>query len=113
MSNFKNPQFLDELREANIARDKVWNPDNKLTSLFRAVELGGEVGELLNIAKKLEREALGLVGSRSSLAALVEELADIIICVDLIAMDVAVDLEEAVRKKFNKTSRERKLSVYL
>ena len=31
-------------------------------------------------------------------------MADVLICVDLIAMDLDIDLTDAVRNKFNKTS---------
>lgn len=105
--------FLQKLRAANIARDRQWNPDNLLTLTFRGNELAGEVGEACNILKKIERERLGLVGSRASLAALAHELADILICVDLIAMEFNLDLEPAVRSKFNNTSAERNLTVKL
>lgn len=71
---------------------------------FRAMELGGEVGEALNEAKKLVREANGWPGSRSSKEKLAEELADVVICADLLAMTAGVDLGEAVRAKFNATS---------
>lgn len=101
------------LRKADIARDRVWNPDDKLSLSFKGNELAGEVGEACNILKKLDREALGLVGSRSDPAALAEELADVIICVDLIAMSFGIDLTEAVPRKFNKTSRLRNLPILM
>ena len=93
------------LREANKARDKEWNSGNERLSLtFRATELAGEVGEARNVVKKLERERLGIVGSRDTFEHLAEELADIIICADLLAMDAGIDLEAAVVAKFNATS---------
>lgn len=106
-------QFLTELREANIKRDAEWNPNKLLTLVFRGNELGGEAGEAQNILKKIERERLNLVGSRASPEMLAEELADVIICVDLIAMEMGISMEEAIRKKFNKTSSERNLNVFL
>ena len=33
------------IRKANVERDKVWNPDKKLTPLFRATELAGKLGK--------------------------------------------------------------------
>ncbi len=96
---------LKELRHANIKRDIEWvTSDVKLPITFRATELSGEVGEACNIIKKIERERLGLVGTRASMEELADELADVIICTDLIAMDLGIDLGEAVRRKFNKTS---------
>lgn len=101
------------LREANIARDAQWNPKKLLSLSFRGNELGGEIGEAQNILKKLERERLGLVGSRSTPAALAEELADGHICLDLIAMEFGIDSWKSIVQKFNKTSEERGLSIKL
>ena len=92
------------LRAANAKRQKEWDRDNQITLAYRGTELGGEVGEALNIIKKLERERLGIKGSQATLEDLAEELADVIICCDLIAMATGIDLKEAVEKKFNKTS---------
>ncbi len=104
---------LKELREANIERDKEWNPNKLLSLSFRGNELGGECGEAQNIIKKLDRELLGLRGSRATKEQLAEELADIIICVDLIAMELAINLSYAVIEKFNATSYKQKLSILL
>lgn len=107
MNEFKS------LREANILRDREWNPKKILSLSFRGNELGGEIGEAQNILKKLERERLGLVGSRSTPEALAEELADGHICLDLIAMEFDIPTWDAIKQKFNKTSRERGLLVML
>lgn len=107
LSQFQN------LRNANIARDAEWNPKRLLSLSFRGNELGGEIGEAQNVLKKLERERLGLVGSRSTPEALAEELADGHICLDLIAMEFQIDSWKAIVNKFNKTSEERKLSIML
>lgn len=74
---------------------------------FRGNELAGEVGEACNILKKLDRERMGLAGKRASVEDLKEELADIIICVALVAADLDIDIVPEIPKKFNKTSRER------
>lgn len=79
-----------ELRKANIARDLEWNPDQKCDLNFWGVELAGEVGEACNIIKKLERERLGMRGSRATVQDLADELADVIICVDLLALSVGM-----------------------
>lgn len=92
------------LREANLARQKEWDKDAQITLSYRGNELAGETGEACNIIKKLERERLGINGSRATVEQLAEELADIVICVDLVAMDKGIDLDEAVKQKFNKTS---------
>jgi NTP pyrophosphatase (non-canonical NTP hydrolase) len=92
------------LRGANIARNIEWANGNTIPLSYRGNELAGEVGEDCNILKKLERERMGIVGSRASVASLAEELADVVICIDLIAMELKIDLDQAVRRKFNKTS---------
>lgn len=70
-------------------------------------ELAGEVGELCNIVKKIERERLGIVGSRASIDNLADELADVVIVADLIAAIAGINLEAAVCRKFNHTSKAR------
>jgi NTP pyrophosphatase (non-canonical NTP hydrolase) len=92
------------LRAANAARQREWDTDNQITLAFRGNELAGEVGEACNIIKKLERERMGIRGSRSNLSELAAELADVVIVADLIAMQAGIDLEAAIRDKFNATS---------
>ncbi len=122
--------WFTDLREANIARNKEWDAGGKLTKVFRGNELAGEVGEMLdkalnlivlagavgrlcNVLKKLERERLGLRGSRATAEDLDEEFADIQICLDLVAMDAGVDLGQVTRDKFNATSIKLGLSTRL
>lgn len=96
---------LTDLRVANIRRDEEWNTGSeKLSLTFRGNELAGEVGEACNVVKKMERARLGLKGSHATAEQLGEELADVLICLDLLAMDAGVDLGVAVRSKFNATS---------
>lgn len=92
------------LRQANIARDAEWDTGGQISATFRSTELAGETGEACNVVKKLERERLGLRGSRDTVDHLAEELADVVICVDLIAMHYGIDLESAIARKFNATS---------
>lgn len=95
----------ETLREANIARQAEWTSNGAVLSLsFAGNELAGEVGEVCNVIKKLDREALGLPGSRDTVEHLSEELADVLICVDLIAMRFGIDTDQAVARKFNATS---------
>lgn len=95
---------LAVLRQANEQRQKEWDPTDAITVEYRGNELAGEVGEACNIIKKLARERLGIRGSRATTAELAEELADIVICVDLIAMQMGIDLSYAIELKFNATS---------
>lgn len=97
-------QIFDTLRTANKARQLLWNKGHVQGPLYRATELGGEVGELLNVVKKLERERLGLPGSRTTVKDLADELGDLIVCADLLADEYGIDLKEAYTRKFNATS---------
>lgn len=104
---------LETLRAANIARQAEWCADQVPDLSFRGNELGGECGEAQNVIKKLERERHGWTGSRATLDQLAQELADVVICVDLVAQQVGIDLWEAVVAKFNATSRARGLRTLL
>jgi hypothetical protein len=66
--------------------------------------MAGEVGEACNVIKKLDRERMGIRGSRALPGQLAEELADVVICADLIALAEGIDLDQAVTDKFNATS---------
>lgn len=101
------------LRTANAVRQTEWDPGKKLTLTYRSNELAGEVGETCNVAKKLERERLGIRGSRDTVEHLAEELADVIICADLVALEAGIDLDAAVVSKFNATSEKNNLATRL
>lgn len=100
------PASLDlrDLRRANIERQAEWCPDQLPDLSFRGNELAGETGEACNVIKKLERERHGWRGSRSTKAELAEELADVVNCADLCALNAGIDLAAAVVSKFNTTS---------
>lgn len=95
---------FETLRGANIIRHKEWGNSPNLSLSFRGNELAGETGEACNELKKLDRQLLGMAGGKSDLSGIIDEIADVVICADLIAMDLDIDLGEAVRDKFNKTS---------
>lgn len=102
------------LRSANKARQLQWDGSGAITATYQATELAGEVGEACNVIKKLERERLGLVGSRDTVEHLAEELADSVIVLDLIAQRYGIDLfGDAVPRKFNATSRKNGFTVLL
>jgi hypothetical protein len=69
------------------------------------------VGALVetNIAKKLDRVRDGIPGNTQAeeelRAALRDEIADVFIYLDLLAQSQGICLEDAVRDKFNRTSR--------
>lgn len=104
---------IETLQSKNYDRNKIWDPEEKLTPLFFAAELAGEVGEACNVVKKLEREKLGLRGSRDTIEHLGEELADVIIVACLLANQFDIDLDDAICEKFNKTSNLLQLGVTL
>lgn len=101
-----NDNTFTNLREANSARQDAWIADsgNVPDLSFRGNELAGEVGEACNVIKKLERARHGWRGSRDTVEHLAEELADVVICADLIAISAGIDLDAAVALKFNATS---------
>lgn len=92
------------LAAANVRRHVECDPMSQISLAYRGNELAGEVGEACNEIKKLERERMGLPGSRGSKEALARELADVVICASLVAIDTGIDLGEAIRAKFNSTS---------
>ncbi len=108
------PVSFAGLRAANIERQAEWCPGVTLPDLsFRGNELAGEVGEACNVIKKLERERLGWRGSKDTVEHLAEELADVIITADLVAIRCGIDLGAAVAAKFNATSVKNGLSTRL
>lgn len=104
---------LADLREANIARQDEWCPNQKPDLSFRGNELAGESGEACNQIKKLERARHGWRGSKGSVSQLAEELADTVICADLVAVTAGIDLQAAVVAKFNATSEQNGLTTRL
>lgn len=72
------------------------------------IATGGELGEAMNVAKKLNRVRDGIPGNRENeselRAALADELADAFIYLDLLAQSQGINLEEVVTSKFNRTS---------
>src|SRR5262245_1520151 len=95
-TTMKNSEFLVLLSHANFLRNKYWDPETKLDATFFALELCGEIGELANNVKKLEREALGLAGSRCDRKNLLEEIGDALICWSLLCNALNILPEEAI-----------------
>lgn len=97
---------FDELRFANVQRNKEWDAGGLLDASYRGNEFAGEAGEVCNKVKKMERERLGLKGSRCTIFQLAAEIADAQICLDLIAMHYSIDVPHIVRLVFNAKSEE-------
>lgn len=69
------------------------------------LDLAIDVGMVSNMIKKLERERMGLVGSRTSLESLADGLNAIIFSVHRLAECLAIPVNACVAQKFNLTSR--------
>lgn len=105
---------FSELQRANSARAPFWCQSGKTPDLsFSIIELGGEVGELLNEVKKKIRFDLGMAGGKDDPEAIEDELGDVVICCSLLANKLGVDLGKCVARKFNKTSRKHDFPVLL
>jgi NTP pyrophosphatase (non-canonical NTP hydrolase) len=96
--------FLDDLQRLAENRTIEWTDGQGTDLLFRATELGGEVGEVLNVCKKLHREEQGWRGSRTTQRNLEDECADVLICLAMVATKRGINLVEVTRRKFNETS---------
>lgn len=111
------PDFLDELREANIERATLWTIDPNNDNLFRGLELAEETGEVVGAMKKIHRAEKEIAGNTQSkefyLENLKEEIGDVMICLDRVASLYNIDIEEVTRKKFNATSAKVNLDVFL
>jgi len=103
--------FFDKLREANKLRASEWGGGSQVSFneelLYRSNELGGESGEAQDAVKKyvrFRRKMAGGVHFEQSFDDISKELADTIICCDLVAEMLGINLEKAIQHKFNKTS---------
>lgn len=97
---------FEDLHQANLARQAEWNPHDVLSLEYMGCALAGEAGEACNVIKKISRERHRLLGTTSSPEKLLEELADTVIYAEIIATMVGRDLGNAVRRKFNATSKQ-------
>lgn len=101
---------FDRLRKANLSRCARWHPAGigSWSLSDWAVAAAGEMGEVCNVVKKLNRVRDGLTGNSATAdelrQALADELADTLIYIDLMAASTGIDLAEAVRSKFNRVS---------
>jgi len=90
---------FQEFHKANMERCQDFfehiGKDNDWTISDWATATTGELGELCNLIKKLRR------GENVPTSDIGEELADTFIYLDLLADALSVNLEEAVRRKFN------------
>lgn len=107
-----SPMTLRRVQRINANRCDRWhvNGVQSWSGLEWAGAMCGEAGEAANIAKKLRRLEMQLRGNDVDkghgflVAALAEECADVILYCALLATHYGIDLETAVRNKFNKKS---------
>lgn len=112
-----NDKFLNQLRKKNIERQSLWAGAENVDILFRAVEFAGEAGEVANAVKKVYRAQNGIIGNNKDISDLmknlIEEIGDVLITIDLLANEFDIDLEDAVKSKFNKTSNKVGIPVFM
>jgi NTP pyrophosphatase (non-canonical NTP hydrolase) len=91
------PEFKN--RRGEPAHSEPDGSDWKLSAWCNAVT--GELGELANLIKKIERGDFTLAEARQDVA---DELADVATYLDILAFRCGVDLGEATVSKFNRVS---------
>jgi len=101
---------IRQFHEANEKRRQA-NPSNGTEATWTITdwtnELCGEAGELANIAKKVRRARPAINGRKAdptleeAKGDLAAEIADVVICASLVAGYLGIDLEKAIREKFN------------
>ena len=99
-----NLDTLNELRDKNIQRQNEWPGHDRADLSFRTIELAGETGELCEAIKKHIRSKRGIAGTTASIEDIVDEVGDVLISLDLLCLELGINLELAVKRKFNKTS---------
>lgn len=99
---------FETLRRVNLSRANRWHKNGleEWSLSDWCVALAGEVGELCNEVKKLNRERDSIEQSSKRRINIAEELADIQLYLDLVAQRAGVNLEDATIVKFNKVSKE-------
>lgn len=97
--------YYSSLREANVARSLEWTAGERVGPAFRAAELAGEMGEILEwlfLSRPVHPSVVGRLASftpadvvkpesfRRFEGSIVDECSDVVICLDLTAMDSGI-----------------------
>lgn len=99
------PLFRDAKgRVCHVEDGSDWSPASWLQAVV------GELGEYANIRKKIERGDLTLEEARPDLA---DELADVVIYLDILAAQLGIELGDAVMSKWNRTSEKVGVPIYI
>ena len=104
---------FEKLRKQNIKRQLEWPGSEKATLEFRTIEVAGEAGEVCEAVKKYLRSTHGIKGTTMDVNDIADEIGDTIIALDLLASHLNIDLGEAVKTKFNKTSKKYDLQTLI
>lgn len=109
---------FQDLRRANHNRQPYWSHKcEDWTPAHWLQAMVGELGEYANIRKKLDRgdtiDALAGSSGETFVSQIADELADTQIYLDMLAYSNGIDLEKAVRSKFNRTSDEIRCPIKL
>jgi NTP pyrophosphatase (non-canonical NTP hydrolase) len=102
--NTKTGLTFDNLRSANrerVKHSKFAKCESEWTLAHWMQATVGELGELANIMKKVDRGDLTLDAARESMA---KEFADVQTYLDIMADKAGVDLGDATINKFNEVS---------
>ena len=112
---------FNTLREGNIARlplfknskgeiahSKTDGSDWSRAEWLEAVV--GELGEYANESKKYRRGDLNAAEFKTKAT---KELADVVIYIDILAMQLGIDLGQAVMEKWNEVSRRVGVNIYI
>jgi NTP pyrophosphatase (non-canonical NTP hydrolase) len=112
---------LKQLRRQSVIRAiKGFKTYRNVPITYWTTALAGEVGELCNMVKKMERVSYGGIDAGSSYTAatidkkmLEEEIGGILIYLDLLSSLLDISLEDATINTFNSKSEKYKFSQYL
>lgn len=113
MGYMTNGLTFNTLRQANVLRAskaEAYNECEKWSHAQWMQALVGEVGELANFLKKVDRGDYPIESISEEIA---DELADIQTYLDLLAHKLKVDLGEATASKFNKVSKRVGTDVFI
>lgn len=87
---------FEELRDANTDRcERSFHPVDAWSATDWMTAACGELGEAANLIKKRRR------GEDIATRDIAHEIADTVIYLDLLAARLGIDLESAIREKFN------------
>lgn len=100
------PVFRDD--KQNICHSEKDGSDWSPAQWLQAVV--GELGEYANLRKKVERGDYTIEEAKPMLA---DELADVVIYLDILAKQLDIDLGQAVIEKWNKTSKKVNANMFI